>query len=216
MEFEGRLLERNGDTGVFEVSGINWPDVNKRASGRVVVYLEEKDDITDLQRNHIMALIGDISEYEGYPIDAVKANMQYGFMLDEDLDEYPSIARGAMKKSVAGRFIEYLILYCIGHGIPFRKQQFYLTTDTNKMLFALTMKRLCIVCGKKADMHHASNLVGMGNKRSQHKHEDSTFMALCRGCHTEIHQIGYTEFCKRHYVKAIKLDRDQLKEIRVI
>lgn len=216
MEFTGKLIKREGKAGIIAIEGVDWPEVNKKATGRIIVQLEEKDDITDEQRSHIMALIGDIADYEGYPIDAAKANMQYGFMLHEGLDEYPSIARGAMKKSVASHFIEFLIDCCIDHDIPFRKQQFYLTADTSKMNFALTMKRLCIVCGKRADIHHASNLVGMGNKRGKHDHEKSTFMALCREHHNSIHELGYAEFCKRHYVKAIKLDKGQLKELGVV
>lgn len=216
MEFKGKLIKRQGNKGYIEIEGVNWYEVNRKASGAIIVRLEEKDDITDDQRKHIMALIGDIADYEGYPLDVAKANMQYGFMLDEGLDDYPSIAGGAMKKSVASHFIEFLISYCINYDIPFNKQQFYLTADTSKMNFALTMKRLCMVCGKKADIHHASNLVGMGNNRSKHNHEKSTFMALCREHHQSIHELGYEEFCKRHYVKAIKLDKEQLKQLGVM
>ncbi|MGX7077342.1 putative HNHc nuclease [Globicatella sanguinis] len=212
--------QKNGLLIIKPIEQINSNELIKNAiCGRVFANLDvqETDSITDQQREHYYALIGDMSYYTGYQIQSWDDMMRYQFMLSEGLDEFPSLARGKMKKSVASKLLEYVITFCIQNDFPFRKQQFYLTTDVSKMNYALTKKRICVACGKpRADLHHASNLIGMGNKRSVHEHEKSTFMSLCRNCHIEIHTIGYSKFCDKYHVKAVKLNRKELKELGVI
>ena len=36
MEYEAKLHERTQDAGLFQVSGINWHEVNAKATGREV------------------------------------------------------------------------------------------------------------------------------------------------------------------------------------
>lgn len=176
----------------------------------------EKEKITPDQRKHIYALFQDYVEYTGVPLDAVEAYFKYHFMLEFDLSEFPSLARNAMSKTIASEFISYLIDYYIQNDIPFRKQQFYLTTDTSKMLYALTMKRICWVTGKpNADIHHAENLVGMGRDRNKIDHSKSKFMCLSREAHIEIHQIGLETFCQKYHVKPIKLKDEDLKQLGI-
>ena len=47
MEYEAKLHERTQDAGLFQVSGINWHEVNAKATGRAVLYIEERDKISD-------------------------------------------------------------------------------------------------------------------------------------------------------------------------
>lgn len=190
----------------------------KAVDGRWFVYLDffEKDSITDLQRKHFRALCGDIFEYTGYGVEAIYDYLKYKFMDDENLEEFPSLARGQMKKSIASKLISFTIDFCIQNDIPFRKQQFYLTTDTSKMLFGLTMKRLCWICGKPhADIAHVE-AVGAGRDRNKIDHTPFHFMALCRKHHMEQHAIGIESFMKKYHVKAIKLSEEQLKELGVM
>lgn len=192
--------------------------INKAINGRYFAYLDlfETDSITDLQRKHFRALCGDIANYTGYPIEDVYDYMKYQFMQAENLEEYPSLARGAMKKSVASKLIEFTIDFCITNDILFRKQQWYLTSDINKIHYMLTRKRICWLSGQRGDIHHATYLIGMGGNRQAHKHELSTYMCLSRQYHNEIHTIGFDTFCKKHYVKPIRLSEDDLKELGVI
>lgn len=178
--------------------------------GRVVLDFIEKDDITDLQRDHYWALIGDIVDWTGYPDDAVDAKIRVGFMKENHLDDYPSIKRHAMKKKTASQLLEYTILYCINKQIPFRKQQFYLTTDTNKMLYALTMKRLCWECGKPNSQIMHEKTVGMGRNRKTIDHRDYKFMCGCQEHHDEQHRIGVKAYCLKYHFKPIKLSAEDL------
>lgn len=192
--------------------------IAKAIDGRLFAYLDlfEKDSITDLQRRHFWALCGDIKYYTGHDAEEVYEYLKYQFMLAENLEDYPSLARGAMKKSIASKLIEFAITFCIDNEIPFRKQQWYLTTDISRIHYKLTLKRICWLSGKRGDIHHATYLIGMGGNRKVHKHEQSTFMCLSREYHNEIHNIGFDTFCKKHIVKPIRLSEDDLKELGVM
>jgi hypothetical protein len=221
MEFRAEIISKEQDAVTLRMID----DLHLKAllaseyKGRLFATLDtyEKDKITADQRKHIFALFKDYEEYTGVPIDSVEAFFKYQFMVEKDLDEFPSLARNNMSLDLASEFISYLIEYYIQNDIPFRKQQFYLTTDTSKMLYALTMKRICWICGKPhADIHHATNLVGQGNKRKNHDHWNSTFMALCREHHNEAHTMGLDEFMSTYHVKPVKLKPDELRILGVM
>ena len=99
MEYEAKLHERTQDAGLFSVSGINWHEVNAKATGRAVLYIEERDKISDEQRKLLFALWRDYESYTGVPIDAVEAWFKYQYMLHADLDRLPSVSRGRMSKT---------------------------------------------------------------------------------------------------------------------
>src|SRR5699024_5537947 len=99
--------------------------------------------------------------------------------------------------------------------IPFRKQQFYLTADTSRMLFALTMKRICFVCGKKHSHLHHYDAVQRGLNRNKIDHTKHMFMMLCANNHQEAHNLGNKEFCSKYHLKPIKLDEKSLRELNI-
>lgn len=215
MEFEGKLKSygENHMT-IYIPDGFDIKEIRKKANdGIVVVDFCEELNITVEQRTHFYALIGDYSEYTGVPVDAAEAFVKYNYMLKHDLGELPSLKRNAMTKSDASQLLEYTIDYFITNDIPFRKQAFYLTTDVSKMLYAMTMKRLCLVCGKPhSDIHHHSNLPGIGNNRKNHDHYNSTFLCLCRTCHEEVHH-GFDIFLTKHHLKPVKLSKEDLFQL---
>lgn len=180
-----------------------------------VVDTYEQDKITDYQRKHIYALLNDYVDFTGVPLDATEAYFKYQFMIEQGMDELPSFKRNAISLSMAGEFISYLIDYYIQNDIPFRKQQFYLTTNTSKMLYALTMKRLCWVCGKQhSDLAHVE-AIGAGRDRRKIDHTKHHFMTLCRNHHGEQHQIGIETFMQKYHIKPIKLKDIDLKQLGV-
>lgn len=181
------------------------------------VELFDPESITVDQRKHIYALFGDMEAYTGYPREWWERFTKEGFMHHDLMDKMPSLATNAMSKAQAAKFTEFIIIYCIQNGVPFRKQQFYLPQESSNVIFYLTMQRMCVVCGKPhADLHHATNLVGQGNNRKNHDHWNSTFLTLCRTHHTEAHQIGLDNFNKKYLVKPVKLNKRQLKQLGAI
>ena len=179
----------------------------------VTVDVFEKDSITDDQRRHFLALCGDISEYEGVPVDAVQAKMKYDFMKDEGLTEFPSIARNQMKKTTASKLIEFVILHCIHNQIPFRKENWYLDQATSKMLFALTLKRICWICGKEHSEIAHVEAVGAGRNRKKIDHTKHHFMCLCHSHHRQQHQMGINHFIDKYHIKPIKLKQEHIKQL---
>src|SRR5699024_4737423 len=137
------------------------------------------------------------------------------FMQDQGLDEYPSLARNRMKKTMATELITWLIEFMVQNEIPFRKQQFYLTADTSRMLFALTMKRICWVCGKKHSHLHHYNAEQRGRDKNKIDHTKHRFMMLCADHHQEIHNSGNEVFCKKYHLQPIKLDVKSLRELNI-
>ena len=221
MEIKGVIQHAESDRITIKTKdSVNVQELREHTiNGHIYALVDvyERDTITELQRKHFFALCGDYEMYTGVPIEAVTSWFKVKFMQEAGLDELPSLARNHMKKSTASELLEFMITYMIQNNIPFRKQQFYLTTDQNKMLYALTMKRLCWVCGKPhSDLHHATNLVGMGGKRSRHEHIQSKFMCLCRQHHEFIHRIVLQEFKKKYHLIEIKLSHEDLKELGVI
>ncbi|WP_373711778.1 putative HNHc nuclease, partial [Jeotgalibaca porci] len=189
---KGKLIKIEGNNVTFELDTPVYLAQLYMTDGyaQAEIYFDDKRFITTEQRKHYYALIGDYAEYTGVPLDAADAYFKYQFMIEMDLGEFPSVGRGRMDKTTASVLLEYLITYFIHHDVPFRKQQFYLTTDASKMIFALTKKRLCVVCGKhNSDIHHV-DAIGAGANRKTHDHSKHEFLSLCREHHSESHTLG--------------------------
>lgn len=215
MEFEAKLKQRTGDAGLFEVSGIDWQDVSRKATGRAVLYIEERNKITDDQRKLLFALWRDYESYTGVPLDAVEAWFKYQYMLHADLDRLPSVSRGRMSKHLATDFITYTLEYYLSNGIPFQQADWYKGADVNRICYAMLMKRICFVCGKEnSDVHHLNgSTVGMGNNRNKVNHVGRYVACLCREEHGEIHTIGEKAFFNKHHIVPIKLDEATVKSL---
>ena len=216
---QSEIIAHKGDEVVLKLyNDIDIEKAKQKAvDGRYLTVLDfyEKDSITDLQRKHYFALIGDYTEYTGTPEQAADSYFRYNFMQEQGLDEYPSLARNRMKKTVATELITWLIEFMVQNEIPFRKQQFYLTADTSRMLFALTMKRICWVCGKKHSHLHHYDAVQRGHDRTKIDHTKHRFMMLCADHHQEIHNLGNKAFCEKYILSPIKLDKKNLKELNI-
>ena len=206
MEFEGKLIKRNGSRGIIEIDGVNWFDVNKKASGKIIVEIEEKDDISNQQRRLLYALWRDYEIYTGTPLDAAEAWFKYQYMLERNLDTFPSLSRGAMTKDMATDFITYTLEYYLNNGIPFAQQDWYKGADLNRVCYAMLMNRVCFVCGKEhSDIHHLDgSTVGMGNKREEVNHIGRMVVCLCRNHHQKMH-MSEEKFMADHHFVPIKV-----------
>ena len=213
MEFEAKLHERTQDAGLFSVSGINWHEVNAKATGRAVLYIEERDKISDEQRKLLFALWRDYESYTGVPIDAVEAWFKYQYMLHADLDRLPSVSRGRMSKHLATDFITYTLEYYLNNGIPFAQADWYKGADVARVCYAMLMKRICFVCGREnSDVHHLNgSTVGMGNDRRKVSHVGRMVVCLCRERHGKIRQGGEQAFFNKHHIAPIKLTEETVK-----
>ena len=211
MEFEAKLHARQGDAGLFAVSGIDWHAVNRKATGKAILYLEDRDKISDEQRKLLFALWRDYETYTGVPLDAVEAWFKYEYMLHADLDGLPSVSRNGMSKHLATDFITFTLEYYLNNGIPFAQADWYKGADINRVCYAMLMRRICFVCGREESDRAHVETVGMGRNRNEIDHSKHHFMCLCREHHQEQHTIGIQSFMNKHHIVPIKLDAETVK-----
>ncbi|NCB66295.1 MAG: hypothetical protein EOM48_09035 [Bacilli bacterium] len=213
MEFEAKLHARQADAGLFAVAGIDWHAVNRKATGKAILYLEDRDKISDEQRKLLFALWREYETYTGVPLDAVEAWFKYEYMLHADLDGLPSVSRNGMSKHLATDFITFTLEYYLNNGIPFRQADWYKGADINRVCYAMLIKRICFVCGKEhSDVHHLNgSTVGMGNDREKVNHIGRWVACLCREDHGKIHTGGERAFFSKHHIVPIKLDAETVQ-----
>lgn len=213
----GQITAHTGDLITIKlIDQLDVETVKKQAvNGKYYVNVEvfEKDKITKAQRKHLYALFKDIEEYTGVPLDHVEAERKFSFMNDEALAEFPSLGFNKMKKTTASKFIEHTIDYCITNDIPFRRENWYLEKATSKQLFALTMKRICWICGAKQSQIAHVESVGAGRNRKKIDHTKHHVMCLCHNHHQEQHNMGINHFIDRYHIKPIKLREEHIKQL---
>ena len=187
-------------------------------NGRYFGYLDVwlKGSRTDEQRKHYFALIEDIHRHTGERKALIIMRMKYLYMLENDLDQEPSMADNKMKKEDAAKLIQTIINFCIENDIPTRNNKAYMSEFDSKVLYTLTMKRKCWICEKFGDIAHVET-VGMGRNRQKIDHTKHTFMCLCRQHHQEQHQIGINHFMDKYHIPGgINLSKESLKELGVM
>ena len=169
--------------------------------------------ISSDQRKKIYAFCRDISNYTGHEVEDLKENiLKVGFMIKENR-EYFSLSNVDM--TTARYFIEYILEFCFEFDIPLSLNTVILAREINNYLYLCLAHRKCAICGEKADIHHHENLVGMGMDRTNHNHEDSRYIALCRVHHNECHNLGHKTFENKYKLTAIKLNERAIKELGI-
>lgn len=170
----------------------------------VDVKLIDKRHITEQQRKFVFALCNEISYYTGDDSEYIRLLLQ----------QYNANLRGIEVESLsscdmtyANRLIDTIIDYCIENEIPIGGQvikdnqyQF-----TEHQVYMMCLKRVCVVCGKRADIHHVDH-IGMGNNRNKVSHVGKRALPLCREHHTEIHTVGENKFIEMYHLTPIVID----------
>lgn len=217
LEYTGNLKAVKGRLVTFELlDDLDIAEVKRNAGNeRITANIEfyNKDMITDDQRKKIFALVNDICEYTGYVNDEMYVKMKFYYMAYSGCDVF-SISRNGVTKEFASRFIEFIIEWCFQMDIPFLNREYQLSSDESRTLFIYLKYRSCFVCGRQhSDVAHV-NAVGMGRNRKTIDHSKHHFMCLCRQHHQEQHQIGIETFLKKHHLATIKLNEQQIKELK--
>ena len=176
------------------------------------VRIDDGRRISSDQRRKIYALIKDIANHTGHHPEYIKEHMKYEFMEKEDRDYF---SLSSVDMSTAKYFIDCLLEFCFEWDVPLDTNTVDLAREINNYLYLCLIHRKCAVCGKKADIHHHENLVGMGMDRAKHNHIDSKYIALCRAHHNECHNIGHKTFEDKYKLKAIKLNERTIKELGI-
>ena len=165
----------------------------------------DKRKISDRQRKLIFAVCHEISEHTGqYDKDYWRLVMQE---YNASLRDIQTESLSTCSMTYARHLIETIINFCIEKEIPISRKTLedgqYRFSE--KQAYVLTLKRMCIVCGRRADIHHV-DAIGMGRDRSTVSHAGLRAIPLCREHHTEIHTIGNVPFMKKYHIVPITID----------
>ncbi len=168
------------------------------------VRLIDKRSITDQQRKFIFALCNEIAYYTGDDKEYIRLLMQ----------QYNSNLRGIEVESLstcsmtyANGLIDTIINFCIDREIPFAKELIIENgyTFDEKQTYAMALKRVCVICGQRADIYHVDH-IGMGNDRNKISHIGKKALPLCRKHHTECHIKG-NEFYDMYHLTPFMIDK---------
>lgn len=184
--------------------------------------IDDNRTISANQRKFIYAIIKDISIHINGYVDEILIAYYKGIfksmLIEKDLiDDYFSLSDCSITQ--ANLMIDLMIQTVFDFNIAISVNTVDIIRDTEQWQHHCVMNRKCCVgsntCSKAVHIHHATNLVGMGNKRSHHDHINSTFMALCSIHHTEIDSLGLTNFLEKYHVVPTKLSKDEIKELKI-
>ena len=154
--------------------------------------------ITIKQRKKIFALLNDIYMHTGQPQGDLRQMFQFYL---EMMKGYDPISLSDCSVTVARELIEVIIMWVFQQNIPLNYKTSDLMKEDEAFIYAATINRQCIICGKpKSDLAH-KQAIGRGRNRNQMDHYGHEVLALCRNHHAEQHQIGINSFNKKYHLE---------------
>lgn len=221
FDIRSQLIDYDHENQTVTLKLIDEIDLRKmpklEKDGKYYTYLDFYDPrmISDDQRNYFWALMGNYADHAGHLQRATGDYYLFNFMEEFDLPEFPTTRRNGMKLETARQLLQYVLDDFIKKEIPFYEQEFYLAEDESKLFYALTMNRICWICGDKGDIHHAYGRVGAGRDRNKIDHTKSRFECLCRKHHNQAHQMGQSKFDDYYKITPIKLKKEDLRDLGI-
>lgn len=162
--------------------------------------------ITGKQRRKVFAMIRDIFDHYGQPMDYLRYMFQKQL---EFLHGYEPMSLSNCSRRQASELIELILDFIFQYDIPMRKQTSDLMSNDKYFLYKSTINRTCVICGAvNADLAHYQT-VGSGRNRNKINHTDNKVLALCRKHHTEQHQIGMNTFNRKYHLQDSWVDVDE-------
>ena len=198
--------ERRGVV-TIEVPYDNFARMCRRQYKTVEVTFIDSRPLSDKQRRSAYALIRDIARWSGDDERSMKEILKMDFWCGELLqmaDRMFSLSNAPM--SIVSAFLSWLVEFVVKNDIPTSKPMLEFVDDVESYTFACLAAKKCVICGKRADLHHCDS-VGMGRSRDEIIHEGMEVMPLCREHHTEYHTIGKDSFMDKYHVKGVPADK---------
>ncbi|MHC3758859.1 putative HNHc nuclease [Staphylococcus succinus] len=162
--------------------------------------------ITGKQRRKVFAMIRDIFDHYGQPMDYLRYMFQKQL---EFLHGYEPMSLSNCSRRQVSELIELILDFIFQYDIPMRKQTSDLMSNDKYFLYKSTINRTCVICGAvNADLAHYQ-AVGKGRNRNKIDHTDNKVLALCRKHHTEQHQIGMDTFNSKYHLTDNWVDVDE-------
>lgn len=180
--------------------------IRRRGVRHVALGIEDGRRITPLQQRKAYAMLRDIGEYTGYPVEAMKQIKKVEHMMRTGDFEYFSLANCSITK--AREYINTLMEYALKEGVILNESGLMRTDDIDTYLIQCIRYRRCCICGRPADIHHV-DAIGMGNDRRRYDDSNNQIAALCRNHHTIAHNTGWPRFMSMYKIYGIEKYRCQ-------
>ncbi|MGX8834329.1 putative HNHc nuclease [Amedibacillus sp. YH-ame6] len=170
----------------------------------VDVQISDKRIISDQQRKFIFALCNDMEYYTGSDSEYMRLVMQ---QYNADLREIEIESLSNCSVTYANGLISTIINFCIDKEIPITRKNIddYGYSFSEKQTYTMALKRICVICGRRADIHHVDH-IGMGNDRKAVSHVGKRSLPLCREHHRECHTVGEETFITRYHLTPFIID----------
>lgn len=169
------------------------------------VVIRDPYKITGKQRRKIFAMVRDIYDYYGQPMDYLRYMFQKQL---EFLNGYEPISLSNCKRRQASELIELILDFVFDNNIPMRIATSNLMTNDRYFLYKSTINRTCVICGApNSDLAHYQ-AVGRGRNRNKINHYGNKVLALCRKHHNQQHDMGMSSFNKLHHLENAWVEVD--------
>lgn len=203
----------------FKLNQVNEMFLDCGDSLEVSVNLIDKRHISDQQRKFIFALCADMEYYTGNDSEYMRLLMQ---QYNANLRGIDVESLSSCSMTYANGLIDTIINFCIDQEIPITRDNIrdYGYTFDEKQTYAMALKRICVICGQRADIHHVDH-IGTGNNRNKVSHIGKRALPLCRCHHTECHNTGEDRFIELYHLTPFVIDKKmeyfiKKKKLRVL
>ena len=194
---KGKIIDLREDGTAIIQAQVPLHQVLHRQVKECYIDLIDSRPLSDKQRKCCYALINAIAEWSGSSTEEIKEAFKLEFWaekVDTLADKIFSLANAPM--SLIAGFQKFLVNFIITNDVPVKRPLLELVDDIAHYTYMCLIHKKCVICGKKADLHHIDT-IGMGNNRNEVEHLGREVMSLCREHHTEMHTIGNKEFNKK-------------------
>lgn len=207
---KGRIVDYDPRTQEVTIKAVysDWMTMVKRQYKEVNIQMIDDRPLSDKQRRTCYKLLKEIAKHTGMGLNPTKEWTKQKFVteeLNQPADMTFSLSDAPM--SLVCAYQRYLVDFILDWEIPCSFSLLDFVDDVEAYIYSCLVHKKCCICGQHCDLHHVDR-VGMGGDREEMIHEGMEALPLCRGHHSELHQIGDLEFyAVYHITKGIVLDK---------
>jgi len=178
--------------------------------------IDDKRLLSIEQRKKWFALVGDFSNFTGYPPDY--SHILFKTMY-EILHDKENISMSNVDMTTAKEMIDMLLSWVFENGIPVTHSTGSLFKSDINWYYHLAHEKYCFICGgqhEKAARHtHHVDKIKMGHNRNKVIHIGRRIMILCGPHHDEYHNSGHTKFLDKYHIEMIVLTEELAKKLKL-
>lgn len=169
----------------------NLDDLQRGLGTEIDLQFIDPNDISHKQRKLIFALLNDIEEWNGDPVEYRRHILTQEFMALNNMDHF-SLSNCSMQE--AREFIDWILTFVFKYNVPIKHETSDLMKEDKNFIYMCVMKRKCVICGQgHAELAHY-HAVGRGRNRNKIDHRDNKVLPLCHKHHMLQHDMGMKSF----------------------